>query len=42
MVGCNRKFGGCPKSTRTEVIIAADADLVKNDRRFASTIIGEI
>jgi len=26
---------GCAKSTRTEVNIAADADLVKNDRRIA-------
>jgi hypothetical protein len=28
--------GGRPKSTRTEVNIAAVADLVKNDRRIAS------
>ena len=27
--------GGRPKSTRTEVNIAAVADLVKNDRRIA-------
>jgi hypothetical protein len=33
---------GCrPKSTRTEVNIAAVADLVKNDRRIASIIIAE-
>jgi hypothetical protein len=30
-----------PKSTRTEVNIAAVADLVKNDRRIASRMIGE-
>jgi histone-lysine N-methyltransferase SETMAR len=32
--------GGRPKSTRTEVNIAAVADLVKNDRRIASRMIG--
>jgi len=31
--------GGRPKSTRTEVNIAAVADLVKNDRRIASGMI---
>jgi hypothetical protein len=33
--------GGRPKSTRSEVNIAAVADLVKNDRRIASTMIAE-
>ena len=33
--------GGRPKSTRTEVNIAAAADLVKNDRRIAAGIIAE-
>jgi hypothetical protein len=33
--------GGSPKSTRTDVNIAAVADLVKNDRRIASRIIAE-
>ena len=33
--------GGRPKSTRTEVNIAAVADLVKNDRRIASRVIAE-
>jgi histone-lysine N-methyltransferase SETMAR len=33
--------GGRPKSTRTEVNIAAVADLVKNDRRIASRTITE-
>jgi hypothetical protein len=33
--------GGRPKSTRTEVNIVAVADLVKNDRRFASRMIAE-
>jgi hypothetical protein len=33
--------GGRRKSTRTEVNIAAVADLVKNDRRIASRIIAE-
>ena len=33
--------GGRPKSTRTEVNIAAVADLVKNDRRIASKMIAE-
>jgi hypothetical protein len=33
--------GGRPKSTRTEVNIAAVADLVKNSRRIASRIIAE-
>jgi hypothetical protein len=35
-------MGGRPKSTRTEVNIAAvAADLVKNDRRIASTMTAE-
>jgi hypothetical protein len=33
--------GGRPKSTRTEVNIAAVADLVKNGRRIASRMIAE-
>jgi hypothetical protein len=33
--------GGRPKSTQTEVIIAAVADLVKNGRRIASRMIAE-
>jgi hypothetical protein len=33
--------GGRPKSTRTEVNIAAVADLVKNDRRIASRMIAD-
>jgi len=33
--------GGRPKSTRTEVNIAAVADFVKNDRRIASIMISE-
>jgi len=33
--------GGCPKSTRTEVHIAAVADLVKNDSQIASRTIAE-
>ena len=33
--------GGSPKLTRTEVNIAAVADLVKNDCRFASRMIAE-
>jgi hypothetical protein len=33
--------GGCPKSTRTEVNIAAVTDLVKNDRQYASRMIAE-
>jgi len=33
--------GGRPKSTRTDVNIAAVANLVKNDRRIASRIISE-
>jgi histone-lysine N-methyltransferase SETMAR len=33
--------GGRPKSTRTEVNIAAVADLVKNDRRLASRMTAE-
>ena len=33
--------GGHPKSTRTEVNIAAVADLVKNDRRITSRMIAE-
>jgi hypothetical protein len=32
---------GHPKSTRTEVSMAAVADLVKNDRRIASRMIAE-
>jgi len=36
----NDERGGRPKSTRTEVNIAA-ADLVKNDRRIASRMIAE-
>jgi len=32
---------GRPKSTRTEVNIAAVADLVKNDRRIVSRMIAE-
>jgi len=35
------KRGGRPKSTQTEVTIAAVADLVKNDRRIASRMIAE-
>jgi exoribonuclease II len=34
-------LNGRPKSTRTEVDIAAVADLVKNDRRIASRMIAE-
>jgi hypothetical protein len=33
--------GTCPKSTRTEVNIAAVADLVKNDRQIESRMIAE-
>jgi len=33
--------GGHPKSTRTEVNIAAAADLVKNDHRIASRMLAE-
>jgi len=33
--------GGRPRATRTEVNIAAVADLVKNDRRIASKMIAE-
>ena len=33
--------GGHPKSTRTEVNIAAVADLVKNDRQIASRMMAE-
>jgi hypothetical protein len=33
--------GGCTKSTRTEVNIAAIADLVKNDRQITSRMIAE-
>jgi histone-lysine N-methyltransferase SETMAR len=33
--------GGRPKSTRTEVNIAAVADLVKNDRRIVSRMVAE-
>jgi hypothetical protein len=35
------KRGGRPKSTRTDVNIAAVADLVKNDHRIASRMIVE-
>jgi hypothetical protein len=43
MEGSWRKMtrGGCPKSTRTEVNIAAVVDLVKNDRQIASRMIAE-
>jgi len=37
----NDKRGGRPKSTRTEVNIAAIADSVKNDRRIASRMIAK-
>jgi hypothetical protein len=37
----DEKRGGRPKSTRTEVNIAAVADLVENDRRIASRMIAE-
>jgi hypothetical protein len=37
----NDERGGRPKSTRTEVHIAAVADLVKNDRRITSRMIAE-
>jgi len=37
----NDKNAGRPKSTRTEVNIAAVADVVKNDRRIASRMIAE-
>jgi len=33
--------GGCPKSTGTELNIAAVADLVKNDRRITSRMTAE-
>ena len=36
-----RKGGGRPKSTRSEVNIAAVADLFKNDNRIESRIIAE-
>jgi len=36
-----RERGWCPKSTQTEVNIAAVADLVKNDSRIASRMITE-
>ena len=36
-----RKRGGRPKSSRTEVNIAAVADLIKNDSRIASRMIEE-
>jgi len=39
--GKNDERGGRPKSTRTELNTAADADLVKNDRRIASRMIAE-
>jgi len=35
------KRGGCPKSTETEVNIAAVADLVKNDCQISSRMIAE-
>jgi hypothetical protein len=35
------KRNGCPKLTRTEVNIAAVADLVKNDHRIISRMIAE-
>jgi hypothetical protein len=35
----NDERGGRPKSTRTEVNIAAVPDLVKNDRQIALTLI---
>jgi len=35
----NDERGGCPKSTQTEVNIAAVADLVKNDHQIASRTI---
>jgi hypothetical protein len=37
----NEERGGHPKLTRTEVNIAAVADLVKNDHQFASRMITE-
>jgi hypothetical protein len=37
----NDERDGRPKSTRTEINIAAVADLVKNDRRIASRMIAE-
>ena len=37
----NDERGGRPKSTRTEVNIAAIADLVKNDHRIALRMIAE-
>ena len=37
----NDERDGRPKSTRTDVNIAARADLVKNDRRIASSMIAE-
>ena len=37
----NDERGGHPKSTRTEVNIAAVADLVRNDHRIASRMIAE-
>jgi hypothetical protein len=40
LVGSDEK-GGRPKSTRTEVNIAAVSDLVNNDRRIASRMIAE-
>jgi histone-lysine N-methyltransferase SETMAR len=40
LVEDDERFGR-PKSTRTEVNIAAVADLVKNDRRIASRMIAE-
>ena len=33
--------GDCPKSTQTELNIAVDADLVKNGRQIASSMITE-
>jgi len=37
----NDESGGRPKLIRTEINIAAVADLVKNDRRIASRMIAE-
>jgi hypothetical protein len=35
-------FPSCPKSTQTEVNIAAVADLVKNDHRIMSRMIADL
>jgi len=37
----DEETSGSPKSTRTEINIAAVADLVRNDRRIASRMIAE-